>query len=266
MSNIDAVNELLTAIHFDRFAEIEARHNPDATFHSFRGPNLADSVSISDWHRAFLKDYADCNYGELEYIEAGETVATRATLTAKGYDWREFTQRVIEVFEFADGGVQRRRLYGMVPNVELDKPTTAAMTAATGFKGGSASATKATVEKFFAAILGGDTDAAREHLDDKAALIDSAYAIVNGPDAILSQLAALPRPAFGAWRTTNVLAGAKDALVELAIDPKRPRAAEWVRLVEGKIKVIETYWMFREVGISPDFRGERHQRRAILPI
>lgn len=265
MSNVDAVNQLLTAIHFDRFAEIEARHNADATFQSFRGPNLADSVSIADWHRDFLKDYADCNYGELEYIESGETVVARATISAKGYDWREFTQRVIEVFEFERGGIQRRRMYGMVPKLEMDKPTAAAMTAAANFKGGSASATRQAVEQFYAAVLAGETDAAKDLLDDKAAAIDSAYGIVNGPDAVLAQLAALPRPAFGIWHVTNALAGEKDALVETAIDPSRPRRADWVRMVEGKIKIIETYWMFREIGISPDFRSERHQRRAILP-
>src|SRR5882762_7452175 len=66
MSNIDAVNALITAINFDRFAEIESLHQPDAVFWSFRGPTLHDSVSIADWHREFLRDYADCSYTELE--------------------------------------------------------------------------------------------------------------------------------------------------------------------------------------------------------
>lgn len=266
MSNIDAVNALLTAIHFDRFAEIEARHSPDATFYSFRGPILHDSVSIADWHREFLKDYADCNYGELEYVEDGDVVGARATITAKGYDWREFSQRVLEVFEFATTGIRERRLYGMVPNLELGKPETQALTAAAGFKGGSASATRQTVEAFYTALLSGDAEAATAQLDDKATLLDSAYGLANGGEAILGQLSSLPKPAFGAWRVSRVVAGAKDALVELSIDPTRPRRADWVRMVEGKIKVIETYWMFREIGIAPDFRRERHRRQAILPI
>lgn len=265
MSNIDAVNALFTAVHFDRFAEIEARHNPDATFYSFRGPNLHDSVSIADWHRGFLKDYADCNYGEIEYVEAGDLVAARATITAKGYDWREFTQRVVEVFEFA-GGIKERRLYGMVPNLELGKAETQALTAAAGFKGGSAGATRTAVQAFYQAVLAGDVETAATHLDEKAALLDSVYGIANGPEAVLGQLVSLPRPAFGSWRISRVIAGPKDALVELAIDPTRPRRADWVRLVDGKIKVIETYWMFREIGIAPDFRQERHKRRAILPV
>jgi len=62
MSNIDAVNALITAINFDRFAEIEARHNPDVTFSSFRGPTVTSSVGVEDWQRTFLRDYADCNY------------------------------------------------------------------------------------------------------------------------------------------------------------------------------------------------------------
>lgn len=266
MSNIDAVNALFTDIHFHRFTEIQDRHNPDATFHSFRGPILRDSVSIGDWHRDFLKDYADCEYGELEYIESGDVIAARATLSAKGYDWREATQRVVEVFSFAAGGIQERRLYGMIPRLELGKPETQAMTAATGFKGGSANTTKQTVTAFYEAILAGDLEAAGEHLDEKAALIDSAYGIATGGEAIGAQLTSLPKPAIGTWRIARVIAGPKDALVELVIDPNRPRRADWVRLVEGKIKVIETYWMFREIGIAPDFRRDRHQRRAILPI
>ena len=71
MSNIDAVNALLTAIHFDRFSEIEARHQPDVTFWSFRGPTLRDSVSVADWHRTFLRDYADCLAVVAKRVAAG---------------------------------------------------------------------------------------------------------------------------------------------------------------------------------------------------
>jgi hypothetical protein len=269
MSNIPAVNALITAINFDRFAEIEAHHRPDAVFHSFRGPTLRDSVSIADWHREFLRDYADCNYADLEYIEQGSTVAVRGTIEAKAYDWRPFTQRVIEVLELDEAGeVMGRRLYGMLRDIELDKPATAAMTDATGFKGGSASATKAAVEAFYNGLLSGDADAAKEQLHDKAACIDGLYGIAHGPDTILEFLRSIPMPAFGRLRVTNVYAGEHDALVELAIDPSRPRFADWVRLVDGKIRVIEGYAMLREIGVNPyeNYANDRHRRQVILPI
>jgi len=269
MSNIPAVNALITAINFDRFAEIEARHRPDAVFHSFRGPTLRDSVAIADWHREFLRDYADCNYTELEYIEEGDTVAVRATIEAKGYDWRPFTQRVIEVFQFDEHGeVAQRRLYGALRDLELDKPATAAMTDATGFKGGSASATRGTVQPFYDALLSGDAEGAKQHLHDKAAVIDGVYGIAHGPDNILDFLRHIPMPAFGRLRVTNLLAGEHMALVELAIDPARPRFADWVRLVDGKIRVIEGYAMLRELGINPfeNYAHDRHRRQVILPI
>src|SRR5688500_15022043 len=110
MSNIDAVNALITAVNFDRFAEIEARHAPSATFWSFRGPTLQDSLGIADWHREFLRDYADCNYADLEYVSDESTVAVRATLEAKGYDWRAFTQRVVDVYRLEHEAVVERRL------------------------------------------------------------------------------------------------------------------------------------------------------------
>ena len=268
MTNIDAVNALLTAIHFDRFSEIEARHQPDVTFWSFRGPTLRDSVSVADWHRTFLRDYADCSYTETEPIEQGRSVALRATLTAKGYDWRPFTQRVLEVFDVEEEGILGRRLYGMLRDIELDKPTNAALENALGAKGGSASATKKAVDTLYDGLLAGNTEAALELFDPKAALIDSVYGIVNGPQNILDLLAATPAPAFGIWRRTNTVAGAQTAAVELAIDPQRPRAAHWVRMVDGKIKVIEVYWMLREIGLIPEenYARDRHQRRAILPI
>jgi len=269
MSNIPAVNALITAINFDRFAEIEARHAPDAVFTSFRGPTLRSSVSIADWHREFLRDYADCNYAELEYIEQGDTVAVRATIEAKGYDWRPFTQRVVETFRFAGTDtVAERRLYGQLRNIELDKPATAAMNDATGYKGGSASATKSAVEAFYTALLAGDREAALSHLAARPALIDGVYGAATGPENILDFLDSVPRPAFGSLRVTNILAGEHDALVELAIDPGRPRIADWVRMVDDKVTVIERYAMLREIGVNPyeNLAGDRHARRAILPI
>lgn len=266
MSNIDYVNALITAINFDRFADIEARHNPGATFYSFRGPTLHDAVAIADWHREFLRDYADCNYKDLEYIEDGDTVAVRATIEAKGTDWRLFEQRVVEVFRFLDGGIEERRLYAMVPDIELDKPATAAMTNATGYRGGNASTTKSAVSGFYTALLAGNKDEALGFLDAKAVLIDPLYGIASGAENIFDLFQATPRPLFGIWRATSVLAGAKDALVQLAIDPNRPRRADWVRIVDGKIMVIEAYWMFREIGVDPFMeRRAKHQRQVILP-
>lgn len=268
MSNIEAVTALFTSINFDRFAEIEARHAPGATFHSFRGPICHDAISIGDWHREFLEAYADCNYGETEFIEQGNVVAARATITAKGTDWREFAQRVVEVLHFdAEGLVEERRLYGMLPDLSLDKPATAAMTNATGFKGGSASATKSAVDGFYNAFLAGDPDTAKTFLDPKAAMIDSLYGIAIGPDAIIDLVSAIPTPMFGTWRVTNAYCGAKDALVELGVDPVRPRAADWVRIVDGKIAVIENYWMFREIGVDPFVeKRKKHVKQVILPI
>jgi ketosteroid isomerase-like protein len=265
MSNVDLVNAFLTAIHFDRFAEIEARHLPDATFYSFRGPILRDSLAIADWHREFLKDYADCNYTDIEYVDAGDTVCVRATIQAKGYDWRSFEQRVLEVFEFEAGSIAERRQFAMFPDLALDKPAAASMTAAKGFRGGDVSTTAAAIEGFYAALLGGDLDSAAQYLDPKASLIDSVYGVATGPEQMLGLLQALPRPMFGSWRASHSYAGPKDGVVELRIDPGRPRLAQWVRMVEGKIMVIENYWMLREIGIEPRFHRERHMRQVILP-
>lgn len=266
MSNIDAVNALITAINFDRFPEIEARHNPNVLFTSFRGPTLHSSVAVEDWHTTFLRDYADCNYTDLEYIEQGETVAVRATLEAKGYNWRPFTQRIVEVFDFAAGGISERRMYGMVQDLELDKPSTAALTNALEFKGGNAAETQKILDGFSAAVLAGDTEAATSFLADKVTLIDTIYGIVNGPVAVLEVLASIPRPVFGSYRVTRTLAGAKDGLVETSVDATRPRKADWMRIVDGKILVIESYWMFREIGFKPEARDDRYIKPAIMPI
>lgn len=269
MSNIPAVNALITAINFDRFAEIEARHAPDAVFHSFRGPTLRSSVSIADWHRQFLRDYADCNYTELEYIEQDNVVAVRATIEAKGYDWRPFTQRVVEVFEFNDAGeIVARRLYGMLRDIELDKAAAASMADATGYKGGSASATGSTMEKLLAAIATADMDGIKEQTHEKATVIDGVFGVASGVENLVDLVASRPAPSFGTERVTRLLAGEHDAVLELAIDPSRPRLAQWFRLVDGKVRVVEAYWMLREIGVNPyeNYAGDRHARRAILPI
>jgi ketosteroid isomerase-like protein len=271
MSHIPAVNALITAINFDRFAEIEARHRPDALFQSFRGPTLRDSVSIADWHREFLRDYQDCNYADLEYIEEGDVVVVRATIEAKGYDWRPFTQRVIEIFEFEgqdEEEVARRRLYATLRDIALDKPSTAALNDARGFRGGNASQTRRVVRAFYDALLAGDREAAAAQLSPKVALIDGVYGVTTGPENVLGLLASIPMPAFGKLRVTNLMAGDHMAMVELAIDPARPRFADWVRLVDGKILVIEGYAMLRELGMNPyeNYAQDRHRRQVILPI
>src|SRR5688572_23924849 len=248
MSNLDTVNELLTAINFDRFYEIEARHAPDVIFNSFRGPTLRDSVSVADWHRLFLREYADCNYTDLEYIEDGEIVVVRATIEAKGYDWRAFSQRVVEVFRVVDNQVYDRRLYGMLRDLELDKPAQQAMDAAREMRGGNKSETEKLVR---AALEVTDAESAAEVFDPKAVLIDSVYGVAVGPENILALTAAAPRPAFGVERVINVFPGEHDALVEKAIDPSRPRSADWYRIVDGKIRVIERYWMLRDIGVNP---------------
>ena len=265
MSNVDAVKALLAAIHLDRFAEIEAAHLPGATLWPFRGPLVHGSVAIQDWYTEFLRSYADCTYAEAEFIENADTVAVRATIEAKGFNWREFTQRVIDVCEMKDGLVAARRLYAMLPDLELDKPATAAMNNATSYRGGTVDETRKVVRSFYGALLRGDADGAKAFLDGKAALIDSVYGVAAGPDAMMDALAAMPRPAFGSWRATSMLCGAKDAAVELAIDPSRPRAADWVRMVGDKIAVIERYWMLREIGVSQGSE-KRHLRRVIHPM
>jgi len=269
MSNLPAVNELITAINFDRFAEIEAHHQSDAIFNSFRGPTLRDSVAIADWHREFLKDYADCNYAELEYIEQDNAVVVRATIEAKAYDWRPFTQRIVEVFVHGEAGeVSDRRLYGMLRDIELDKPATASMTDAQGYRGGSASQTRGVIEKLLAAMAADDMDAVKELVHEKATIIDGVYGVASGVENVVGLMAARPRPAFGTERVTTIYAGEHDALLEISIDPARPRLAEWVRLVDGKVRVIEAYWMLREIGVNPfeNYANDRHRRQVILPI
>jgi len=267
MSNIDAVNAFLMAIHFDRFAEIEARHAPDALFQSFRGPTLRDSVAIADWHGAFHRDYADCAYTEIEYIEEGNTVVIRATIEAKAPDWRPFTQRVVEVFEFSENGIQRRRLYGMMPDLELDKPAQQALDNALGYRGGGVAATRQTVEQWLAAFSQGDLDAARAMLHEKNANIDSVYGVTTGFDASMAAISARPKPLFGTVRPIALYCGEHTALIEEAVDPARPRRARWVRLVDGKVAVFEYYWMLREIGVDPfGDRRARHKKQVILPI
>lgn len=269
MSHTDAVQAFITAINYDRFTEIEAAHHPNARFHSFRGPTLQSRLGVEQWHREFLRNYADCTYEDTEFIEQGETVVVCATLEAKGYDFRRFHQGILDVYEMTeDGLIAERRLYAMLRDIELDKPVTAAHNYARETQGGSASSTRDVVTKFYDAILASDADAARELIHEKPAIIDSVYGVAAGADAIIEVLDAPPPPLFGIPRVTNIVAGDNAALVELAVAPGRPRAAHWVRVVEGKVSVVEVYWMLREVGLNPfeEYRRERHERRAILPI
>lgn len=266
MSNIDLVNAFITAVHLDRFAEIEARHSPVATFHPFLGPDLHDSVAIADWHRNFLRDYADCTYTEIEYLEQGDTVAIRATLEAKGYDWRRFTQDILEVFRFEDELIAERRQYAMLRDIELDKQQTRALEKAKEDDTAKSRRTRKAVEGFYEAVLGGDREAAAEHLDENVLLVDSVHGIVMQPEAALDVLLGTPKPAFGAWRVTNSVSSEQNAAVELSIDPVRPRAADWVRMLGEKIAVIERHWMLREIGLLSALERERHVRRVIHPV
>ena len=267
MSNRDIVDALVTAINYDRFDEIQALHDPGVIFHSFRGPTLRDSVALRDWHHAFLEQYADCTYGEIETVAEGDAVALRSTIEAKGYDWRAFGQRVLEIARFQGDLIVDRRLYGMIRDLELDKLASAALEKAHEFQGGSAGATSKLVGGFYETVLGSQREEAAASLDEAVTLIDSVYGIASGTDAVLDLLEATPAPAFGSPRVTAVVAGEKDAAVEMAIDPGRPRAADWVRVVEGKILVIERYWMLREIGINPfvEYSRDRHRRQVILP-
>ena len=267
MPNSDVVEALVTAINYDRFDQIQALHAPGVTFHSFRSPMLRDSVAVRDFHTELLQRYADCTYTEPEMAEDGDAVALRATIEAKGYDWRTFQQRVLDISRVEDGLIADRRLYGMVSGIELDRPAHAAMDAAAAFRGGSPRSTRRLVRGLYENLLAGEREAAAEALDDKITLIDSVYGVVSGTDAVLDLLEATPRPAFGYPRLTAVIAGDKNAAAEIAIDPARPRIADWVRIVEGKVMVIERHWMLREIGVNPfvEYSRDRHRRQVILP-
>lgn len=267
MTNIDTVNALLHAVEYDRFRQIESLHDADVLFASFLGPILNDAVSVADWHHRFLQDYADCTYADREYLESSDRVAVRATIHAKGYNWRPFTQRVVESFVLGGRGVSQRFLYGMDKNLVLDKPGTKALEDAEEYPGGQVSATKKATAPFLALVQGEefDAEAAAELFDPKALLIDMVYGNATGMDAIVEATRALPTPAFGAQHPTNVMYGTKAALIELAVDPSRPRQAYWVHIVEGKIRVIESYWMLREIGFQLT-EQERHHRVIIQPI
>ncbi|MCE7928201.1 MAG: nuclear transport factor 2 family protein [Dehalococcoidia bacterium] len=265
MSNTDAARALIAAINFDQFARIEALHQPDVTFWPFPGPAVLGSVSVQDWYKEFLRDYSDCLYTEEEVVEDGDVVAIRATLEAKGYDWRQFTQRVLDVCEMHDGKVASRRLYAMLPNLELDKAATAAMTGATGFRGGSPSETKKVVEAFMAAVLSGQDDAASACIAEKAALLDNVFGNKTGAADMVAGWRDRAKPGVGTWQVTGTFCGPRNAVVETSVNAARPRRADWLRIVDGKIGVVETYWMLREIGIGPEART-RHLRRVIHPM
>ena len=267
MPNSDVVEALVTAINYDRFDQIQALHHPGVVFHSFRSPMLRDSVAVRDFHHELLERYADCTYTEVESAADGDAVATRATIEAKGYDWRAFKQRVLDIVRVEDDLIVDRRLYGMMRDIKLDKPALAAMDAANAFRGGSPRATRKLVRGLYEKLIASEREEAAVSPDEKVTLIDSVYGIVSGVDAVLDLLEATPRPAFGFPRLTAVVASEKDAAVEIAIDPARPRIADWVRIVEGKVMVIERHWMLREIGVNPfvEYSRDRHRRQVILP-
>ena len=201
-------------------------------------------------------------------IDADAAAKTCADIAAKGYDWRAFTQQVLEVMTFRDDQIASRRLYGMLRDIELGKAETAALKAAAEYPGAKARATKKAVKAFYEALEEGDDDKAIEQLDENAAYIDSVYGIANGPQEILNLIKSLPTPAFGQNRVTGVFAGPKDAVVEQSIESSRPRSADWIRILEGKIKVIERFWMLREIGVNPfeEYSRDRHRKPVIPPI
>jgi hypothetical protein len=269
MSHRIAAESLVRAINYDDFDAIMAAHHPEVLFQSFRGPNLRDSFTVGEWQREFLEQYADCTYTQPDYIEDGDAVAVRAVITAKGYDWREFEQNIVDVMEFDGAGqVVRRRLYAQQRDVVLDKAATAAVTAAKAADGGSANTTRKAANDLCAALLSGDREAAVACFADKTAYIDSVYGVASGAEAIVDLFGAIPRPPFGSLRVTRTIAGENAAVVELAVDPSRPRGACLVRVVGGKVGVIEAYWMLREIGVNPyeEYSHDRHSRRVIQPI
>jgi hypothetical protein len=82
MSNIDTVNELLTAINST--ASTRSRRTTRRT--SSPLVPRADPPRLGVRRRLasrILRDYADCNYTDLEYIEDGDHVAVRATIEAR---------------------------------------------------------------------------------------------------------------------------------------------------------------------------------------
>jgi len=266
MSNIDSAKALFSAINRDRVAEIEGLHNPDVVFSTFRGPTLRGSGAVGDWHQEFLRMYADCEYTEVEYIEQGNVVSARATIVAKGYDWREFSQRVVEVLDFEDGGISGRRVYAMPPDVEFTKPAADQLKNAAGFRGASPATTLRVATTFFQSLIGGDIDTAKAYLDPRAVLVDGVYGTAVGPDNVVALIASQPVPAFGSWRVERAVGGPKDAVVETAIAP-RPRAATWVRVVDEKIVLLEVHWMLREIGFDPAVSNrERPGKQVIMPI
>ena len=156
----------------------------------------------------------------------------------------------------------------MFRDIEFEKPIAAAMYNARGFRGGSASQTKKTVQEMLNALAAGDMDAGRAFFADKAVMIDGVYGSVAGFDKMVDLVGSIPQPAFGQQRVTSLTAGDHVALVEASYDPSRPRKAEWYRLVDGKIMVVEVYWMLREIGVRPNenYANDRHMRKVILPI
>ena len=107
----------------------------------------------------------------------------------------------------------------------------------------------------------------RLELDPKAALVDGVFGTAIGPENVVAILSEMPVPAFGGWRIASTIAGPKAALVELEFAPGRPRAAHWVRVVEDRVVLVESYWMLREIGVRSDAgNNPRHAKQVILPI
>ena len=128
--------------------------------------------------------------------------------------------------------------------------------------------TRATVRDLVRAFAAGEIETARSLFHEKPVLIDGVYGLAAGWEAMGELTVSRPAPFFGVQRSTALYAGDHVAAAEFALDQSRPRSIEWLRLVDDKVIVTETYWMLREIGVQPDenYARDRHQRQVILPI
>ena len=267
MSTSGTVDALISAIERERFRDIAELHQAGAALHTFRGPTAWGGVAIGEWYGRFLRDYADCSYTERSLVEDGEVAALRATIEAKGYDWRVFEQHVLEFVEFEEGLISARRIYAMPARIEYPKPALDALQKLEGTAGGGPAPVAAAARGFVDALLEGDRDGAAALLADDAVLIDGVFGVATGSEAVLELVSTLPSPAFGTWRLLRCIAGENAAALELAIDPQRPRAGAWIRVNEERVAAIEMYWMLREIGVTTGVVSiPRHPKQVILPI
>ncbi len=266
--SVSTAKQLVDAINFDRFDDIQKLHASGVTFHSFRGPTLKDNIAVRDWQTELLERYADCTYTEEEIVDDSDIAALRTTIVGKGYDWRQFAQRALDIIQVDDDGrINTRHLYAMLRDIDLDKSIESALSRANEYPGGSEKTATELAIKFCEMDISSNRGIASDILDENSVFVDSVYGSAKGPDAITSLLEAIPKPAFGIPRMQTCIAGIKDVVTEIAVDPQRPRFANWIRIVEDKIVVVERYWMLREIGVNPfvEYSRDRHRRQVNLP-